>query len=54
MTDNIDNWCQQWGGYWSQHPQYTVNDWIEAVDNCDTRQGYWEWVQSQIANEEEA
>jgi hypothetical protein len=36
------------GGYWSEHPNYPVEDWVAAVVNEDTRQGYWEWVKAKL------
>lgn len=35
-------------GYWSENPDYPVEDWKYEVQNNDTRQGYWDWVESQI------
>ena len=40
------------GGHWGEHPDYPVEEWVTAVyENC-TRSGYWQWVQTSIANEE--
>ena len=36
------------GGYWGEHPDYPVADWQYEVANRDTRQGYWDWVESSI------
>lgn len=36
------------GGYWGEHPAYPVVDWKYEVDNGDTRQGYWEWVEGRL------
>ena len=34
--------------YWSEHPDYPLEDWKYEVQSNDTRMGYWEWVQSEI------
>jgi hypothetical protein len=34
-------------GYWSEYPDYPVNDWKDDVANDGTKQGYWEWVEAQ-------
>ena len=34
----------QFGGYWGEHPEYPVVDWLYEVNNGDTRRGYWAWV----------
>ena len=39
-------------GYWGDHPDYPAEDWRYYVANCETRQGYWEWVESQLADKE--
>ncbi|MCF8026678.1 MAG: hypothetical protein K9K82_14470 [Desulfobacteraceae bacterium] len=31
-------------GHWGCHPDHLVSEWIEEVQNKDTRLGYWEWV----------
>lgn len=33
-----------YGGHWGRHPEFPDQQWQEAVDNFDTRLGYWEWV----------
>ncbi len=38
--------------HWDNHPEYPVEDWMYEVNNEDTRSSYWEWVVSQIENEE--
>ena len=35
-------------GYWDQHPDYPVEDWIYHVQCDDTRLSYWGWVRSEI------
>lgn len=37
-----------YGGVWGEHPAYPVKDWRYQVANGDTRQGYWEWVVSEL------
>jgi len=32
----------------ADHPDYPVEDWVAAVVNEDTRQGYWEWVKAKL------
>ena len=32
-------------GVWGEYPAYPVEDWQFEVENEDTRQGYWEWVE---------
>jgi len=34
--------------YWSDHPEFGSEDWQYEAANGDTRQGYWEWVESKI------
>ena len=41
------------GGYWSEHPDYPVDDWRYQVANNDTRAGYWEWVAQESYYEED-
>ena len=43
----MSRFCDSYGGYWGEHPDHPVSDWRYEVDNGDTRQGYWEWAQSQ-------
>jgi hypothetical protein len=32
--------------YWTgEDPEHPLSDWKYAVENGDTRAGYWEWVQ---------
>lgn len=44
---------EQCGGYWSEHPDFPSSDWRYEVENGDTRQGYWQWVESKIVTREE-
>lgn len=41
-------------GYWKEHPDYPVIDWMYAVGNGDTRLGYWEWCLDRQEAEQEA
>lgn len=36
------------GGVWGAHPDFPVSDWQGLVANDETRQGYWEWVASEL------
>ncbi len=38
----------KYGGYWKEHPFYTIKRWQEGVGEGHTRFGYWEWVENQI------
>ncbi|MBD3260925.1 MAG: hypothetical protein GF334_04485 [Candidatus Altiarchaeales archaeon] len=41
---------EKYGGTWGKHPKFLSRDWaIEAAGDC-TRQGYWDWVESQVWN----
>lgn len=31
-------------GYWSEHPHYSVKDWMADVRDGNTRLGYWTWI----------
>jgi hypothetical protein len=42
------------GGYWGEHPDFPASDWRADVANGDTRRGYWEWCESQVANAADA
>ena len=35
-----------------QNTDYPLCDWRYAVDNDETRLGYWDWVDSQIEQED--
>lgn len=37
---------------WDEHPKHLVDDWSYEVDGDYTRLGYWDWVASQIEQEE--
>ncbi|WP_043737527.1 hypothetical protein [Nocardia asiatica] len=43
-----DDAAQAHGGYWGQHPEFTVADWQLLVAEDDTRQSYWGWVASNL------
>lgn len=34
--------------HWDHHPDHPVEDWQAEVANDDTRQGYRDWVESQL------
>jgi hypothetical protein len=46
--------AEECGGYWCEHPNYPASDWRWAVDEGETRAGYWEWVVAQIALQDNA
>ena len=52
MDEDIENIMQICGGYWHDHPDYPSEDWRYHVANRETRLGYWEWVESQLADKE--
>lgn len=37
-------------GVTGQHPDFPVEDWVAAVAQYDTRQGYWDWVAAELKN----
>jgi len=40
-------------GYWNQHPELTLAMWrTEVLQGC-TLNGYWDWVLTQINEEEQ-
>jgi hypothetical protein len=39
---------EQYGGHWSDHPDFPVRDWRFEVANGDTKLGYWDWCVSMI------
>ena len=39
--------------YWAEDVDYPVRDWQHEVAEDNTRQGYWDWVHSQHAANEE-
>lgn len=40
-------------GYWKQHPKFPLADWQYEVANNDTRVGYWEWVATQLREDDD-
>lgn len=48
---DLDELQKKHGGYWGDHPAHLPEDWIAAVVNEDTRNGYWEWVEARIIDE---
>lgn len=40
--------ANKYGGYWSEHPDYPLSNWIQEVRDGDTRLGYWPWVLSKL------
>lgn len=51
MDEDIERLSEKHGGYWGEHPQYPVGDWQLEVANDDTRQGYWEWLESKLVED---
>lgn len=43
--------ANKYGGYWSEHPDYPLSNWIQEVRDGDTRLGYWPWVLSKLSDE---
>lgn len=41
-------------GYWGEHLEYPLSDWHYAVNNNDTRLGYWDWVAREDLDEQES
>lgn len=41
-------------GYWGECPDHPVTSWQAEVSNNETRLGYWDWVEAQLAGGEEA
>lgn len=41
LVEKIVRMC---GGYWEEHPSFSVKHWIKAIKNESTRRAYWEWV----------
>jgi hypothetical protein len=52
MDEDIEQLAEDHGGYWGEHIDYPVADWLMDAQNGDTRRGYWEWVEAQIAASE--
>ena len=40
-------------GWDSQHPRYTIEDWMDYLRRGNGRPGYWEWVNYNIEEEDE-
>ncbi len=39
-------------GISSEHPDFPEIDWQEAVQAGETREGYWEWVITEMRNQQ--
>ena len=48
MSERAILFSQTYGGVWSQHPEYPIEEWQQAVWDDETRVGYWDWVLSKI------
>lgn len=44
----MDRFVRKFGGWWGEHPEYSVTDWRHEVRNETTRLGYWDWVLSSL------
>jgi len=49
--DDFFGIAEKYGGYWGEHPIYTLPDWRTEVQQRNTRQGYWSWVNSRLEEE---
>jgi hypothetical protein len=36
------------GDHWSEHPEFTHQDWAAEASELNTLAGYWDWCISQI------
>ncbi len=52
MSDKAWKICQRNSGVWGEHPEYPKSDWAYEVNNNTTIRGYWDWVVTQIEQEE--
>ncbi len=52
MTDKAWKICQRNGGIWGEYSRYPVAAWQLECRNNETRRGYWNWVVSQIEQQE--
>jgi len=41
------------GGYWQENSDFPLRNWMDEVQNEDTRQGYWEWLVEKMEEAEE-
>jgi hypothetical protein len=39
---------EKYGGTWANHPDFPHGDWGRAAMENETRQGYWDWVESSV------
>ena len=54
MDEDIEAIAEAHGGYWGDHLDYPAEDWRLLVFNGEVRRGYWEWVETQLADKEDA
>lgn len=47
VKDEAKQVAEEHGGYWGEHPDFPLVDWLDATNTNATRQGYWEWVVSE-------
>lgn len=48
MQDESLKMADEFGGYWSEHPEYPEGMWKEQIADNMTRLGYWLWVKTKI------
>ena len=51
MDEDIERLAESNGGYWGSHSMHPVSDWQQAVANGTTRNGYWEWLEAKLVEE---
>ena len=52
MKDDVEILIDKYG-YWGEHPDHSVDTWMNEVSGWDTRLGYWEWVEARESDGEE-
>jgi len=53
MTKEARELADECGGYWAEHHEYLIEDWGHAIQNNDTRLGYWDWILEMLKNEDD-
>jgi hypothetical protein len=43
-ANEVEEFCEQHGGWWGEYPAAPTRDWIYEVGERNTRLGYWEWA----------
>lgn len=52
MNDDVQALIDKYG-YWGEHPEHSVEEWLDEIANNDTRMGYWDWVDARESDGEE-